>query len=352
MKKILLIEDNQDVRENTAELLALSNYDVYTAENGKIGIELAKKTSPDLIICDIMMPEIDGYGVLHILSKNPQTASIPFIFLTAKVEKDDIRKGMNMGADDYLPKPFTEIELLDAIEMRLKKVDILKKQFAQTISGVKEFFEDAKNYRELEDLSTDKDVKLYNKKDLIFKEGGYANGIYFLNKGKVKTFKTNNEAKEYITGLYSDGDFFGFNNVLDNSPYQETAMALEESEICLIPKEEFYSLLYNNKDVAKKFIQMLTNNIADMEARLIDLAYNSVRKRVAQSLILLKNKYEKDGGANFKMAISREDLANIVGTSKESVIRTLSDFKDEKLIEIKGSTIQIINAEKLQRMKN
>src|SRR6185436_13315255 len=101
MKKILLIEDNQDVRENTSEILQLANYIVFTAENGKVGVELAHQEKPDLIICDIMMPELDGYGVLHILNKTPDTATIPFIFLSAKSEKSDFRKGMNLGADDY-----------------------------------------------------------------------------------------------------------------------------------------------------------------------------------------------------------------------------------------------------------
>src|SRR6478735_4631682 len=127
MKKILLIEDNNEIRENTAEILALANYHVITAQNGKVGVELAQHENPDLIICDIMMPELDGFGVIHILSKKAETALIPFIFLTAKTEKSDIRKGMNLGADDYLTKPFDDTELLNAIETRLRKSALLKK---------------------------------------------------------------------------------------------------------------------------------------------------------------------------------------------------------------------------------
>ena len=100
MKKILVIEDNQDVRENLAEILSLSGYEAITAENGKIGVEKAQKEDPDLILCDIMMPELDGYGVLHILSRQQKTADIPFVFLTAKAEKEDFRKGMSLGGDD------------------------------------------------------------------------------------------------------------------------------------------------------------------------------------------------------------------------------------------------------------
>src|SRR6267154_2749583 len=121
MKKILLIEDNIDVRENTAEILSLANYKVFTTKNGKDGVELAQKEKPDLIICDIMMPVLDGYGVLHLLSKSETTSGIPFVFLTAKAERSDVRKGMDMGADDYLTKPFDESELLSSIESRLKR---------------------------------------------------------------------------------------------------------------------------------------------------------------------------------------------------------------------------------------
>ena len=112
MKKIVLIEDDTALRENTAELLELSNYEVITAPNGKLGIEVAKAQTPDLIVCDIMMPEVDGYGVLEALVSHPETQHIPFIFLSAKTEHKEIRKGMDMGADDYLTKPFEEEELI------------------------------------------------------------------------------------------------------------------------------------------------------------------------------------------------------------------------------------------------
>jgi DNA-binding response OmpR family regulator len=132
-KTILLIEDNQDVRENTAEILELANYKVLQAENGKIGVEIAQKTKPDLIICDIMMPVLDGYGVIHLLTKNAETATIPFIFLTAKSERLDFRKGMEMGADDYITKPFDDIELLNAVESRIKKHELVKADYPKSI---------------------------------------------------------------------------------------------------------------------------------------------------------------------------------------------------------------------------
>src|SRR6476659_9358788 len=113
-RTILIIDDHDEIRENIAEILALGGYKTFTAENGKKGVEAALKQKPDLIVCDIMMPELDGYGVLHLLRKNPATESTPFIFLTAKTERSDFRKGMEMGADDYITKPFDDSELLGA----------------------------------------------------------------------------------------------------------------------------------------------------------------------------------------------------------------------------------------------
>src|SRR5664279_3865955 len=132
MTSILVIEDNENIRENTAEILELAGYKVYTAPNGKKGMDIAVKKIPSVIVCDIMMPDLDGYGVLHFLKKNVLTENIPFIFITAKTERSDMRKGMEMGADDYITKPFDDIELLKAVEARLKKSAIMQNHYAAT----------------------------------------------------------------------------------------------------------------------------------------------------------------------------------------------------------------------------
>jgi DNA-binding NarL/FixJ family response regulator len=119
MKKILVIEDEPEMRRNLATVLRLEKFQPLTAENGRVGVELANQEKPDLILCDVMMPDMDGYGVLTALRASADTALIPFIFLTAKGEKEDLRNGMNLGADDYLTKPVPKAELLKAIEARL-----------------------------------------------------------------------------------------------------------------------------------------------------------------------------------------------------------------------------------------
>lgn len=352
MKTVLLIEDNNEMRENIAEILELAGYRVLSAQNGKVGVDLANKQHPDLIICDIMMPELDGFGVLHILSKNPDTMTIPFIFLTAKAEKTDFRKGMNLGADDYITKPFNDVELLDAVEMRLKKNEFLKKEYSPDASGLNEFLDNVKGLDELKKLSNDRKFKVYKKKDTIYMEGGLANGIYFISKGKIKTHKSNSEGKEYIVDLYKEGDFFGYNTLFEEAPYSETATVLEDAEVCMIPKHDFLSLLYNNREVSGKFIKMMANNIKDKEEKLLNLAYNSVRRRVADALVLLYDRYHKESKDPFTINITREDLSNLVGTATESLIRTLSDFREEGLIDLKGSNITVISPDKISKMRN
>jgi DNA-binding response OmpR family regulator len=351
-KKILLIEDNKEIRENTSEVLELANYVVYGASNGKEGIEMVAREKPDLIICDIMMPQLDGYGVLHLLAKNPATAGIPFIFLTAKTERKDFRKGMEMGADDYITKPFDDVELLNAVESRLKKTENLKKVFERNLDGLQDFLNNTGGLESLKKLSEERNVLTFRKKDTIYSAGSYPRGIYFVVKGKIKTFKTNESGKELITGLYKEGDFFGHLSLLEETQYSEKAMTLEESEVVLIPKEHFHSLLYQNADVARKFIKILSNEIAEKEDQLMKLAYNSVRKRVAEALITLYNRYHKEEDALFTIHISREDLANLAGTAPETAIRMLSDLKNEKLVELKGSQIRILDIVKLNRVKN
>src|SRR5665213_81390 len=169
MKKILLIEDNESLRENTAEILELANYKVVTAENGKEGVEAALHELPDLIICDIMMPVLDGFGVLHLLQKNPSTKNKPFIFLTAKSEHNDFRKGMDLGADDYITKPFSGTELLNAVESRLKKIETLTEEVSEGLKGIQELMEiSSKDF--LRDLTSDRHTNVYKKKQLIYSE--------------------------------------------------------------------------------------------------------------------------------------------------------------------------------------
>lgn len=348
MKKILLIEDDDLVRANTAEILGLANYQVRSAENGKKGLQVAKEFSPDLIICDVMMPELDGYGVLHILAKDPDTAGIPFIFLSAKSDKSEIRKGMELGADDYLTKPYEDTELLNAVEARMKKSDRLRKEFSHDLDGLNQFLDEARGYRELERISKEYPVVPYRRKETIFQEGDTPYYLFFVQRGKVKTYKSHDEGKEYVTGLYQKGDFFGYGPLLEGVPYSESAMAFEDCEICKVPKEDFLSLIYRNRDVAAKFIKMLSGDVSERECQLLSFAYDSVRKRVATALVELADRFFKTEGKPARLSIHRDDLAAMAGTASETVIRSLSEFKQDGLIRVEGRDIIVVNPEGLK----
>ena len=352
MKKLLLIEDNDEIRENTAEILELAMYNVYTAENGKVGVEKAIDLKPDLIICDITMPLLDGYGVLHAIQKNEEIKNTPFIFLTARTDRSDFRKGMELGADDYISKPFDGTELLNAIDSRLKKVELLKKEFSNDMDGVHQLILESSGGDMMKSLVENRSTNSYKKKQVIYKEGNHPTQLYYVLSGKIKTFRSNDDGKELVTDLYSAGDFLGHIALLQGTVYKETAEAFDDCELAIIPKKEFEDLLSNSKEVAQKFINLLAKNISDKEHHLLNLAYNSLRKKVADALVLLKNKYQQPNTANFSIDISRENLANIAGTATESLIRTLSDFKSEKIIDIKDGHITIVNDKKLEGMIN
>lgn len=353
MKKILIIEDNKDVRENIAEILELSNYKVIQAENGKAGIEQALEHLPDLIISDIMMPILDGYGVLHAVHKNEALKNTAFIFLTAKAGHDDFRKGMELGADDYITKPFTGTELLNAVDSRLKKLDLLKKDLPGGLDGLYELMHAAGGANELLPFTEGRNINKYKKRQLVYSEGNHPNCLYHVLKGKVKVSVSNDEGKELVTELFSPGDFLGYVALLEGGVYHDSAYALEDTELALIPKEDFDELMNNNKSVVQKFIKLLAKNISEKEKQLLNLAYNSLRKKVAEALIMLQKKYRQTNDEAFVININRSNLAAIAGTAKESLIRTLGDFRNEKLIDInKDGGINILNQKKLEMLLN
>jgi CRP-like cAMP-binding protein len=348
-RTILIIDDHDALRENTAEILSLGGYRTLTAENGKKGVEIALAEKPDCIVCDIMMPELDGYGVLHLLRKNPETENIPLIFLTAKAERSDLRRGMEMGADDYVTKPFEEIELMNAIESRLRKYEVLHKKYAATGKGLSELTKDLRESGMLQFNLENYNSELYTKKQFVYTEGKRPRYLYYIVKGKVKTVKTNEDGKEYILDLYSGGDFLGYPALIEEKNYDDSVIALEDTEIMQIPREDFQQMIYNDITVAARFIRIITQNVKEKEERLLNLAYSSLRKRVAKSLVDIHEKFNADTN-NKSIEISRDDIAHYVGTATESLIRTLSDFKSEKLIETRDGKIVILDIAKLKNL--
>ena len=308
MKTILLIEDDTALRENTAELLELANYRVFMAPNGRIGIEVAKKQLPDIIVCDIMMPEVDGYGVLEAVSLEPTTTHIPFIFLSARTEHKEIRKGMDLGADDYLTKPFEEEELLSAIESRLAKAEILSKALDTTSKKKLENEGDIRNLNELKNLFDDTgDIKSFAKGEVIYQRGAHSNYVYLITKGIVKCSQTEDNGKELITNLYKTDSFLGFTSFDHNIRYEETATAVEDVDVSGILKKELKNILGKNQNVSLELMNVLTDNISEIKEQLLQMAYSSVRKKTAQTILQFTRVLNKKPDEAIK--ISRNDLA-------------------------------------------
>jgi CRP-like cAMP-binding protein len=351
-KKILIIEDNEDIRESSVEILVLAGYEVLEAENGKVGVELAQQNLPDMILCDIMMPELDGYGVLYLLSKNSETSNIPFIFLTAKAERADMRKGMDMGADDYLTKPFDDMELLNTIESRFQKKEKIEAFYSKSFESLQMLTNQNQGLDELKKIIADRKVKQVRRKQIIYYESDNINGIYLILSGRVKAVKLSEDGRELVTGMYGPDEYLGIHAMLSGDHYNETTEAVDDSTICLLPKDIVKQLLDTYTDIGQKFIKLLSSNLIEKEEQLLQLAYHSVRKRMAEILIRLAKQQNASEISEVQIRISREDLASMAGMATETVSRTLSDFKDEGIIEKKGSVIDIIDFPKLHKMKN
>ena len=386
MKTILVIEDTPAMRENISEILQLAPYQVVQATNGKEGIERARQTQPDLILCDVKMPELDGFGVLHILRKDPHLASVPFIFLTAKAEAADFRMGMNLGADDYLTKPFDDLTLLDAVALRLKKDAAIPTDsvvIPTNLDHLKRAVLDETDIRQF--LCDHYPTMAYGRKHQLFTAGNWPTALYFMPQGKAKLFQTDAVGNQYITGLVGPGDFVGYRALLSESVYTDSAELLEDARVCTIPKADLTILLDHHPAVANQFIRMLAADVADLQERLLKLAYQSVRKRVAEALLLVYRKFyrpleahpkgrtpeisrsegrpalvgvrpsdrpdDPDPNTSPAMTLSRENWSHLVGASTETVIRVLGDLRAEGLIEINASRIALLDIIKLTRLK-
>ncbi|AMC11477.1 transcriptional regulator [Lutibacter profundi] len=349
MKTILLIEDDTVLRETTAEILELENYKVVTAADGKKGVEQAKLVVPDLVICDIMMPEMDGYDVLKSLSEDNKTKRIPFIFMSAKTEVKDVRKGMDLGADDYLTKPMNIDLLLSAIESRLAKAALLNEEDikSNTPNQVEIFPTEIENINDLKNYFCDFGVtKIYKKRELIYEENKYAKNIYLIYKGKVKSFKIDEFGKELITTIYKGDDFFGFSAIIDNSQNYESTMAMENSEIVVVDKRTLQKIIKNNYNLYLEIFQLINENLSEIKEQLLQMAYGSMRRKTAQTILKFAQKMSYKSSSDIN--ISRRDLASVAGIATESLIRTLTDLKKEGIIEIEGRNIRIINIDLLE----
>ncbi|PKP27112.1 MAG: transcriptional regulator [Bacteroidetes bacterium HGW-Bacteroidetes-2] len=348
MKNILLIEDDTALRENTKELLEIANYNVITAPNGKMGATMALKFKVDLILCDILIPELNGYEVYAILSKNKKTRDIPFIFISAKINSKDIRFGMNMGVDDYIPKPFDEIDLIKAIESRLAKFKILKENVSS--NRIKEEVAIIHNLQALKEyIKRNGEVLEVDKNDIIYEAHKIANYVYFISHGIVKCYTIDDAGKELITEIHKKTHFFGFETFKNEATHIETSTAIEHTVAYRISKTKFHQLLEENNELAIEFAELLSDKLATLKFQLLQTAYASVLRKTTNTILQFVEKMENNS-KDF-IIISRKDLASVAGISTESFIRSLYTLKEEALIELKGRYIKILDLQKLKNIR-
>ncbi|WP_276391581.1 response regulator [Eudoraea chungangensis] len=347
-RQIVLVEDDKTLRESVAELLELNGFEVFTASDGEKGLKLIQNTMPDIVLCDIMMPKLDGYAVLECLLTKPETRGIPFIFLSAKAERIDVRKGMSLGADDYLSKPFQEWELLGAINSRLAKAEILKGP-EDLVSSSEKISEEIKNINAFKNYIDDHGLeKKYKFGETIYREGDHANLIYLVKSGVIKTHKLDEKGKELITGIYKPDDFFGFTNFTSIQPYDEFATAIETSVLTTLPQEDYSKILGQNHELSIELLEYLSEHLTDIKRQLIQLAYGTVRQKTASTLLKFADRLQSNDKGNIH--VLRSDLASVAGMATETLIRTLSAFKKEGLIAINDREIGILDSSKLKKI--
>jgi CRP/FNR family transcriptional regulator, polysaccharide utilization system transcription regulator len=205
---------------------------------------------------------------------------------------------------------------------------------------------------EINELLLKKTSTFYRKGTIIYQETQRMSGIYCVNSGIVKLYKTGNEGREQIIRFAKFGDIIGYRSVLSGEKACTTAKAIEDSYLCFIPSETLFSMIRRNPEFSLNLMQLICKELGEANLFITEIAQKSVRERLAEALIILKNTFKLDNNDVLQISLSREELANVIGTATESVIRLLSEFKDDKLIELNGRNIKILNIKGLMKIAN
>ena len=196
---------------------------------------------------------------------------------------------------------------------------------------------------QVNELALDKSCNIYKKGQLIFYEGNRPTGLYCVNQGKVKIFQTGEEGKEQILRLAKEGDLLGYRSLISGEPYSASGAVMEDAVVCYVPRKTFFELMQKNSELSTRMMQLLSHDLKEAEARITGLAQKPVRERMAETILMLREFYGTDNDEIIKASVSREDIAGIVGTSTETCIRVIAEFKHEKLIELAGKRIKVAN---------
>ncbi len=225
----------------------------------------------------------------------------------------------------------------------------------ENVTNICELFENQEilkhfSKEELAELSHEKKIISYKKGDLIIEEGATPKGIYYLDKGTAKMFKLGFNGKEQILRFTKSGDIIGYRSILSKQPYGASATAMEDTEACFIPEKFFLKVLEHHPKLAFDILRRISEDLGESAQTITFLAQKTVRERLAEVLLLLEKKLGTDKDGFIKISLTREEMANLIGTATESAIRLISEFKTDHLIEVEGRKIKILDHQKLVKL--
>jgi len=345
---VVVIEDQLEVRENLMETLELADYEVHGAPDGHEGVKLIRAKKPDLILCDVMMPKLDGFGVLELLKKDPETAAIPFIFLTARAEREDLRRGMNLGAADYVTKPFFQDELLKVVELRMQQASKAEVQSKTSIGELKLVpnSQDVSYLNALLDpLVKEGRSRVYSERSAIYYSGDKVHSVYKVVSGRVRLYLETEFGKILTIDSLGEGSWFGVEDVYAGGGHSVSASAYPEAEIVLVDKVKYLDLVHRHPALVLNQARQLSQDLALRAEQLLQVAYFSVRKRIAEFLL---RSAERNSAETKLIDLRREDIAEAVGTTAESVTRVLTEFRKDGLVNLPSAGgIEVTNIDGL-----
>ncbi len=343
---VLLIEPDRKTADSVREILELSGYQVVTEHAGLAGKARALLPDTSLVLCSAQLPDIDPYAILDAIRLSPPRRHIPFLLLIDKAYKVAFRKGMDLGADDFITKPCDAVELIDVVALRLAKAARIAEKMALTDAPE---LNPQKGKDVLLQALSQQTLEFFQPRDYLYREGQTPRHLYHIEDGQVKVFRTNEIGKDFVIRVHGPGSIFGHQALIEGKAHRVNAVAIEPSQIRLLPQDAFLRLLAEDADLYRYLIGRLADDMCHYEGKMLSIAYDSVRKRIATALLEL---YHREGIPDPTIALLREDLSNMVGTAKESVSRTLSEFKSEQLIDLDSGTITILHEDKLAKLIN
>ncbi|MFZ9982275.1 MAG: response regulator, partial [Cyclobacteriaceae bacterium] len=309
------------------------------------GVQKSLSWKPDLIICDIFIPNLDGYGVLRALRNSDYLKDVLIICITGNHRIEHYRKCMEFGADDFLLKPFSPTELLKAIETRFHRHAIHLEYLTKQSSTDREKYEDI-----LAKILKGRPVVPGRKGSPMFEAGQTPRFVCYVISGIIRTIRFDYSGKELTTGIYTKGYFVGLPEVLQGIPFKDSAVVLQNADLVLIPIVDFLEATQREPVFLSAVVNQLAFDIIDSNQLLVNLAYQDLRGKVALALLRLYQSYMKDNPQAIYVKQPRTIIASIAGVAKESATRTMIDFVDEGLVEVTPEGYRILKFDRLERL--